>query len=112
MTTRMFNGTTLSFGSSVGKVTGITFRVAGEVVDVTDPGDAMKLFEVGQNDIEVSIDLNGGAPPARGTKATPTITWADGSSTPTTGNWIVTQSQVTGRQNSRITSQFTIKPTI
>ena len=113
MTTRMFNGSTFTFdGDPIAKVTGISFRAAGETVDVTDPGDAGKLFEGGVDDLEVTIDLNGGTPPARGAVGSVAIGFADGSPVTTEDDWVVTQSQVTGRQNSRVTSQITIKPTL
>ena len=113
MTTRLFNGSTLTFGTSIGRLVGLHYTKAGQVVDVTEPADLTKLCEVGQPDLELTAKVKRMPTVDVGDiAATPSISWADGSSTPLSGSWIITHVGGGGDFNAPITGDITMKPTI
>jgi len=111
-TTRMFNGSTLTFGTAIARLVGCHYKKDGQVVDVTEPDDLTKLCEVAQPDLEVTAKVK--RMPALDTGATGTlaVSWADGSTTSLAGKWIVTAVSGGGDQNAPITGDITFKPTI
>ncbi len=109
---RGFNGSTFTLGSAVGKVIGITRRVNGATIDVTEPDDANKLFEVGQADLEVTIRFAGVCSLDVGDTGSASIGWADGTTRTLTGTWIVTSVEESGQRDGAIESSATIKPTV
>lgn len=113
MTTRMFNGSTLSLGNSaVSRLVGMQYKIAGNTVDVTEPDDLNKLFEVGQDDLEITAKVKRIPTAVRGTKSIPVITWADGSNTSLPGTWIVTAVDGGGDWDSPLAGNITLKPTV
>lgn len=110
--TRMFNGTTFTFANAIARLVGLQYRCNGQVIEVTEPGDLNKLFEVGQADLEVTAKVKRMPAVAYGTKAVPSITWADGSTTPLPGTWVVADLGGGGDENGVISGDFKIKPTV
>lgn len=111
-TTRLFNGSTLTFGTSIARLVGIQYKESGAVVDVTEPADTTKLTEVGQIDLEVTAKIKRMPTVKFGDTSTLAITWADGSTTPLSGHWIVTAVDGGGDENNPINGSITFKPTI
>jgi hypothetical protein len=113
--TRMFNGSTFSFGGTpVGKLIGISYKHGGAWVDVSEPEDLNKLYELGQSDLEVQLKFKGGA--AGGlvpkTKGSATITWKDGTTSPCPGTWMVGPISVSGDHDNPISSTAELRPTV
>ena len=110
----MFNGTTFSFGSAIARLMGISYTIAGETVDVTEPEDLLKFFEVvDQPDMEVSVKVKRLPTVHRGDTGAISITWADGS---TDGlgshNWVCTDEGGSGDRNQPISGTLKFKPTL
>jgi len=113
MTTRMFNGSTLTIGStSVSRLVGMQYKIGGNTIDVTEPDDLNKLFEVGQDDLELTAKVKRMPTATRGTKDTLAVTWADGSTTTLPGTWIVTAVDGGGDWDSPIAGNISFKPTV
>lgn len=112
MTTRLFNGSTFTFGAAIGRCVGIQYKCGGSTIDVTEPEDLNKLFEVGQDDLEVTVKVKRMPAVTRGAKNTASVNWADGSSTTLPGTWIVTEHSGGGDQDSPINGSITFKPTV
>lgn len=105
-----FNGTTLTFGGpAVGSILGIDVKVGGQSVDVSASDSVAKLYEVGLNDIEITIDLKGGTALARGTAGVLAIVWHDGSAIALPNTCIITEVSATGKMDDAITSRVTFK---
>jgi len=111
-TTRMFNGSTLTFGTAIAKLTGINYTVGGVTVDVTEPDDLTKLFECGQDDLEVTAKVKRLPTIVRGDVNTLVATWADGSSDPLgDGKWVCTDVTGTADENGVISGTLKFKNT-
>ena len=109
---RMFNGSTLTFnGVAVAKLADCQHKVSGAIIDVTEPGDVMKFYEVGVPDHEVTAKLAGGTTLAHGATGTLAIVWNNGLTTATPGLWVVTNGDNGGSQDAPITGNATFKPT-
>lgn len=112
---RLFNGTTFSFGSTpVGKLIGISYKKGGSWIDVSEPEDANKLFELGQSELDVQLRFKGGAAGnlTPGDKDTAAIVWKDGSTTPCPGTWMVGPIGVEGSWESPLSSTAELRPTV
>ena len=112
---RMFNGSTFTFdGSAVGKLIGISYKEGGNWVEVTEPEDLFKLYELGQADLQVQLRFKGGAAGGMtyGHKGAAAITWKDGSTTSCPGTWIVGPKEVEGSWDAPITSTRELRPTV
>jgi hypothetical protein len=110
--TRLFNGSTVTFGTAIARLVGVQYKESGTVVDVTEPADTTKLTEVGQIDLEVTIKVKRMPTVKFGDKGTLAITWADGSTTTLSGRWIVTAVDGGGDENNPINGSVSFKPTI
>ena len=111
MSGRMFNGSTLTFGSSIGRLVGLQYRANGEVVDVTEPDDLTKMCEVAVPDLELTANVKRFPTVLVGATATPVVNLNDGSTMPISGTWAVTSIDGGGVWNAVITGSFTMKPT-
>ena len=59
-TTRLFNGSTFNFaGTPVLRLAGMSYKQGGNWIDVTQPTDVTKIFEIGQPDLAVSLKFKG-----------------------------------------------------
>ena len=114
MTTRLFNGSTLSLGNAaVARLIGMQYKIGGDTIDVTEPEDLNKLFEVtAQDDLELTAKVKRMPTLTRGTKGALTITWADGSTTSPPGTWVVSAVDGGGDQDSPIAGSVSFKPTV
>jgi hypothetical protein len=108
----MFNGSTLTFGTAIGRLVGLQYRANGEVVEVTEPDDLIKLYEIGQADLEVTAKVKRMPTVDVGDQETLAIVWSDGSTTTLTGEWIVSAVEGGGDWNSQISGSITFKPTV
>ena len=110
---RMFNGSSFTFASSaVGKIVGMSFKIGGTWVDVTEPEDANKLFEQGQPELEVKLKFKGGTTLVQGAVGAAAIVWNDGTSTSCPGTWQVGPVEYTGDWDAPITSTAELRPTV
>ena len=110
---RMFNGSTLAFGgAAVARLVGLTFRAGGAEVDVTQPEDLVKLYEAGQDDLEVNAKFKGGCALTRQARGTLAIVWKDGSTSDCPGMWQVMEIETTGDWDAPITGSAKFKPTV
>ena len=113
MATRLFNGSTLTYNNAaIARLVGMQRKVGGAVTDVSEPADVTKLFEVGQDDIEITAKVKRMPTLARGGACTLAVVWADGSNTASTGNWTVTAVDGGGDQDSPLSGSITFKPTV
>lgn len=112
MTTRMFNGSTLTFGTAVARLVGISYRCGGATIDVSEPADLNKLYEAGQDDLELTARVKRMPTLARKAKNTITIVWANGDSTTCPGTWQVMDVSGGGDYDGPITGSITFKPTV
>lgn len=110
--TRMFNGTTLTFGSAVGKLVGLTYSVGGAWVDVSEPADANKLFELGQKELTLKARLKGITALVPGTKGALSIDWSDGTDVTAPGTWQIGPIEQTGDHDQPLTSTVEFRPTV
>ncbi len=111
-TTRMFNGSTLTFGTAIARLVGCHYKKDGQVVDVTEPEDLTKLSEVAQPDLEVTAKVKRMPVVDVGDTGTLAVSWADSSTTSLSGRWMVTSVSGGGDENSPISGDITFKPTI
>lgn len=112
---RMFNGSTFSFGGTpVGKLIGISFRQGGNWVEITEPEDANKLFEISQADFAITLRFKAGAAGGLtyGAKGDAAIVWKDGSTTTCPGKWMVGPKDVEGGWDNPISSSVELRPTV
>lgn len=110
--TRMFNGTVLTFGTAVTKLGGLSYSIGGAWVDVSQPEDANKLFELGQKDLALRARLKGLCTIAPGTKNTLSIAWSDGTTTNAPGTWQAGPVENTGDHDAPLTSTIEFRPTV
>jgi hypothetical protein len=112
---RMFNGSTFSFGGTpVGKLIGISYKEGGSWIEVTEPEDLVKLYELSKADLQVQLKFKGGAAGnlTYGAKGAAAITWKDGSTTPCPGTWMVGPKDVEGSEDNPISSTRELRPTV
>lgn len=114
MATRLFNGSTLTFGNAaVARLVGLQVSVSGNPVDVTEPNDENKLFEVSpQEDYEVTARVKRVPTLSQGAKGTLAVTFADGSSLNLPGTWQATKIDASGDWDQPIAGSITFKPTV
>ncbi len=112
-TTRMFNGSTLTFGgAAVAKLVGLTYKVDGAEIDVTVPEDANKLFEAGQDDLEVTAKVKGPVALTRKAKGTLAVAWSNGTTATCPGTFQVMSIEDSGDYDAPISGSIKFKPTV
>ena len=113
-TTRMFNGSTFTFGSAVARLEGISYTIGGVTVDVTEPEDALKLYEVvDQPDMEITVKVKRLPTIARGDTGAAACVWADGSTDDLGSNtWVCTDVTGGGDRNQPLAGTIKFKPTL
>lgn len=78
---RNFNGTTLSLGNtSQGKIMSLSISVGGAKIDVFEPGDIARLYELGTPDLSLEVGLRGTSVPVQGATGTLSVTLGNGNS--------------------------------
>ena len=91
MSQRNFNGTTFALGNATqGKITSMQINQGCAKIDVYEPGDVVRLFELGVPTASVSIGLRCGnaAAPTLGATGASTITLGSGNTLSIPGaNW-------------------------
>ena len=105
-----FRGTTVTFGSSVGRLRSVTKTVGGSEIDITNSLSAAKEFEMGFDEISVRYSVIGATAPTRGTPGQLTITWND-SVVYGPYNFICSDVETSGDVDGAIMSTVTVKPT-
>jgi hypothetical protein len=109
----MFNGSVLNFASApVARVVGLSYRTGGAWVDVTEPADVNKLFEIGQTDLSLSVKFKRHCALTFKAKGTVSITWADGTTTSAPGTWQVGPIDDSGDWDAPITGTVELRPTV
>jgi len=114
MTTRLFNGSEFLFaGSAVGKLTGLAFKVGGNWVEVTEPADLNKLYELPpQADLAVQLRFKGCHTLTSGSKGTAAITFSNGFTATCPGTWQVGNFEYTGDHDAPWSSTAEARPTV
>ena len=113
-THRYFNGATLTFkGTAVTKIVGISYKNGGQWIDVTQPEDANKLYELSpQPDFEVQVKYKGACSLTRGDRGTLAIAWSDSSTSECPGTWQCGPIDKSGDWDAPITGSVTFRPTV
>lgn len=111
---RMFNDSVLNFNASaVTQVVGIAVSEGGTWVDVTQPEDANKLFEIStQPDFACKVKFKGGCAMTQGQKGALSITWKNGLTTTCPGTWQVGPINNSGDWDAPITGDVELRPTV
>ena len=110
---RLFNGSTLTFGSSLTKLVGITHKSNVQTIDVSQPEDLNKIFEASpQLDYQISAKFKGGTSVLAGAHGTLSIVWKDGTVTACPGNFVCDSAEVSGDWDAAITGTLTFKPSL
>ena len=114
MTTRLFNGTTVTFNSTeVGKLVGLALRVGGEWQNVTEPEDANRLYELSpQPDFALQLKFKGCHSLEEGAKGTLAIAFSNGFTRTLPGTWQVGNTDISGDQDSPWQSSIEARPTV
>jgi hypothetical protein len=109
----MFNGSVLNFaGSPVTRVVGMRYRTGGAWVDVSEPEDLNKLFEMGQTELVLNVQFKGHCGLTSKAKGVVSITWADGTTTSAPGTWQVGPIDDGGDWDAPITGSAELRPTV
>jgi len=110
---RNFNGTTLTLGgASQGKITSVALKQGGEKIPVYEPGDLLKLFELGIPDASVSIGLAGVTGPTLGAVGALAIVLGNGNSLAVPGTtWQCMSVSRSGRSDANWTGDAEYAPT-
>ena len=113
-TNRFFNGSILNFnGTPVLHVVGISYKDGGNWIDVTEPEDLTRIYQLAtQDDLEVQVKYKGSCTLTRGAVGTLSITWSDGSSSTCSGNWQVGPVDKTGDWDAPVTGSASLRPTV
>ena len=112
MASRMWNGTVFTFGSAVLRMVGLAYKQGGAWVDVSQPEDVNKLFEVGQTELVVNIKFKGLCSLVAKAKATASIAWANGTTISLPGTWQVGPIEDTGDFDAPVTGSVELRPTV
>jgi hypothetical protein len=112
--TRLFNGTVFAFdGTAVGKLVGLAYKVGGQWIDVTEPEDLNKLYELStQSDLEIKLKFKGCHLLVEGTKGTAAITFSNGYTRSCPGTWQVGNFEFTGDWEAPWNSTAEARPTV
>ena len=114
MSSRLFNGTTFTFNSSlVGGIVGLDVKVGGNWIEVTMPEDLNKLYEVSpQPDLEIRLRFRGCHNLVYGAKGTAAIVFSNGYSRTCPGTWQVGPCDFPGAQDAPWESSAELRPTV
>ncbi len=101
---RNFNGTTLSLGSAAqGQIISMQIEQGGAVIDVYQPGDVVRLMELGIPTAKISVGLRGIAgtnAPVLGAVGAPTITLGNTATLTIPGaNWQTMSVSYSGKED-------------
>jgi len=112
--TRLFNGTVFTFaGTPAGKLVGLSYRIGGNWIDVTEPADLNKLYELSsQSDLEVKLKFKGCHALTEGTKGVAAITFSNGFTRACPGTWQVGNFEFSGDWDSPWQSTAEARPTV
>lgn len=101
-TQRNFNGTTFTLGGTTqGFITGLTVNRGGAKIDVYQPGDLLRLFELGIPVASISISLRGiGTQPTLGASGAPAVALGNGNTLTIPGtDWQTMSVNFSGRED-------------
>jgi len=114
LVTRMFNGSVLNFaGAPVARVAGLSYSTGGQWVEVTEPADLNKLWEVSsQPDFALRVRFKGHCGLTYKAKGAIAIAWADGTQVAAPGVWQVGPMEDTGDWDAPITGTAELRPTV
>lgn len=114
MSTRLFNGSTLTFGgSAVGKLAGMAFRIGGNWNEVTAPEDLNKLYELSsQDDFSLQLRFKGCHALTNRAKGTMAIAFSNGFTATCPGTWQVGVFDFSGDQDAPWQSTAEGRPTV
>lgn len=111
MASDVANGSTLTFGSSVGDVVSLSITKNGNPIDMTDLADTTMKYLNGIPDFEVQATVTGATSIDPGDAAAAlTLVWNDGQTDVSAVNYICTNVTTSGSVNTRIESTITFKP--
>jgi hypothetical protein len=112
---RLFNGTVVMFaGASVGaKLVGISYKVGGNWIDVTEPADLNKLYELSnQPDLQIQLKFKGCHGLTENAKGTLAITFSNGYTRACPGTWQVGNFDFSGDWDAPWQSTAEARPTV
>lgn len=114
MASRLFNGTTVTFASAaVGKLVGISYKVGGNWIDVTEPADLNKIYELpSQADLQVQLKFKGCHSLTEKAKGVLAITFSNGYSRSCPGTWQVGNFDFSGDHDAPWQSTAEARPTV
>ena len=114
MSTRLFNGTILTFnGSPVGGLVGLDYRVGGAWIEVTVPADVVKLFELPtQPDLQLNFKFRGCHALVNRAKGSMAITFSNGFTSTMPGTWQVGVFGFSADQDASWNSTAEARPTV
>lgn len=109
------NGTTCTFGGTTYTLNGVSLKIDGQKVDITDFAQASMIYKVGLPDYEITLDITGSTIPTVGTagEGAVVLTWNDQAAAATLpAKFTCTSVNVTAKLNDKISSTATLVPTI
>jgi hypothetical protein len=114
-TQRNFNGTTFALGNtSQGKIISMQITIGGAKIDVYEPGDLVRLMELGIPTQAITIGLRGtDSQPVQGAKGSPVITLGSGSAlTVANTSWMCMGTNLSGREDGAWEGSAEYSPTV
>lgn len=105
-----WRGTTLTFGSTVARLRGLTHTKSAPTIDITNTSSTKKEYETGFPEEEIRATVIGSVAVDVDDTGSASITYTDGGSK-NIGNCVVASVETTGDVDSPITSTITLRPT-
>lgn len=107
-----FNGSTLTFGSSISDILSIGYTSNGSSIQLTGSDAAKKFFATGIPDDGITVTVAGVTSIGAGDDdATTTIAWYDGT-TNTLGSHVCISVEISGSEDSPVTSTVELVPSV
>ena len=105
LTPRFFNGAVLNFAATpVANCVGVAYKDGGQWIDVTQPADAVRIYELAtQDDLSIQIKFKGQVTLTRGATGAVSMTWADGTTSYCPGVFMVGPIEKTGDWDGPVT---------
>jgi hypothetical protein len=109
----MYNGTVFTFNSvAVAKAVGLSYSVGAEWVDVSEPADMNKLFELGQTNLSLKVKYKGHCALTFKSKGTASLVWGDGTTTTLPGTWMAGPYEDSGDFDGPVSGSIELRPTV
>ncbi len=111
LTNRFFNGAVLNFNATaVANVVGVAYKDGGQWIDVTQPSDATRIYQLAtQDDLSLQLKFKGAIGLTRAATGPVSMTWADGSTSYCPGVFQVGPIEKTGDWDSPVTGTVELR---